>query len=135
MLVSRAFVVRRKITKLSQNSDLQIPHYKLKMTILRFALLPALLATAAHAKPSSSVSSLDELWMFIAVVYAAVLVPLLGYFLYSLVSDPATGQVLTVMWARAKQGTLAFLGPRPRSTAIRHERQPVLRAAENKKTR
>ncbi|KAE9052775.1 hypothetical protein PR003_g262 [Phytophthora rubi] len=102
-----------------------------------FAALHAL-ATPAHAKSNSSVSSLEELWMFIAVVYAAVLVPLLGYFLYSLVSDPATGQVLTVMWARAKQRMLAFLGPRPRSTAIRHERQPVSRAAtaaETKKTR
>ncbi|KAE9154804.1 hypothetical protein PF006_g1158 [Phytophthora fragariae] len=56
-----------------------------------FAALHAL-ATPAHAKSNSSVSSLEELWMFIAVVYAAVLVPLLGYFLYSLVSDPATGQ-------------------------------------------
>ncbi|KAG6609623.1 uncharacterized protein IUM83_00697 [Phytophthora cinnamomi] len=102
------------------------------------ALCHALAASAARAKPSSSISSLEELWTFVAVVYAAVLVPLLGYVLYSLVSDPATGQVLTVMWARMKQRTLAFMDPKPRSTAIRHERQPVLRtatAAENRKTR
>ncbi|KAG3119695.1 hypothetical protein PI124_g2157 [Phytophthora idaei] len=33
-------------------------------------------ATAAvQAKPSSSISSLEEFWVLIAVVYAAVLVP------------------------------------------------------------
>ncbi|KAL3673343.1 hypothetical protein V7S43_001059 [Phytophthora oleae] len=98
-----------------------------------FTLL-SLEVAAVHAKPSSSISSLEELWIFIAVVYAAVLVPLLGYFLYAIARDPTTRQVMETMWVRLKQQTLAFLGPRQRSAAITHERESLL-AKEGKKNR
>ncbi|KAG7387211.1 hypothetical protein PHYPSEUDO_014603 [Phytophthora pseudosyringae] len=78
------------------------------MKLVRAFVLLSLDAAAVHAKPRSSISSLEEFWIFIGVVYAAVLVPLLAYFLYSIVSDPATGQVLTVMWARMKQQTVKW---------------------------
>ncbi|KAL4151966.1 hypothetical protein PRNP1_008902 [Phytophthora ramorum] len=107
--------------------------------MLRAFVLFSLQAAAVQAK-RSSVSSLEDLGSFIAVVYAAVLMPLLGYFLYNVARDPATGQVLRVMWARIKQRTFAFLGPSPesRSTATQLDRQPVIRAAmaaESKKGR
>eukprot|EP00644_Phytophthora_capsici_P000235 jgi/Phyca11/13624/fgenesh1_pg.PHYCAscaffold_4_\ len=59
--------------------------------IYAFVLL-SLEVAVVNAK--SSVSSLEDIWSFIAVVYAAVLVPLISYFLYSIARDPTTKQVM-----------------------------------------
>ncbi|KAG1700101.1 hypothetical protein DVH05_011914 [Phytophthora capsici] len=99
--------------------------------IYAFVLL-SLEVAVVNAK--SSVSSLEDIWSFIAVVYAAVLVPLISYFLYSIARDPTTKQVMETMWVKLKEQTFAFLGPKPRSTTIRHERELLL-AKEGKKQR
>ncbi|RLN87062.1 hypothetical protein BBJ28_00017376 [Nothophytophthora sp. Chile5] len=52
----------------------------------------SLVAGVAQAKQTASVSSLEEFWTFIAVIYAAVLVPVIGFFVYSIARDPLTGQ-------------------------------------------
>jgi hypothetical protein len=56
-----------------------------------------------------SIASLDEFWTFITVVYSLVFFPVLLYFVFSVLRDPAVGELAQLVWKSAKGRTLNFL--------------------------
>ncbi|KAJ0399030.1 hypothetical protein P43SY_006901 [Pythium insidiosum] len=65
-----------------------------------------------EAKRQQSVSSMEEFWTFIAVVYGMMFVPIVGYFVYILVRDPAASEVVVLMGEWLKGKTVNFLSPK-----------------------
>jgi hypothetical protein len=92
------------------------------------ALLSPMLSPV-EAKRKSTVSSMEEFWMFFAVIYGLVLLPIVGYFLYALARDPATPELGRLMWQWLKRKTLRFLGPH-RDPAVQHVREHATSAGK-----
>lgn len=80
--------------------------------------------SVSQAKRAKSISSVGEFWTFVAVVYAVVLLPVVLYFAYVAVRDPALREIFALVWGRIKRRTCRFLGPSARNTAIRQSLQP-----------
>lgn len=75
---------------------------------LKYASASVLLSSA-EAKRTASISSVEEFWTFVAAVYAAVLLPIVAFVIYSAARDPAVREVWTLLCARVKQRTCCFL--------------------------
>lgn len=84
-------------------------------------LLPHADLKSVHAK-RASVSSVDELWTFFVFVNTCVFVPVVLYFLVMLTRDPASKELVSLVWTFVKQKTLGFLSP---ASTIKHRRPLV----------
>ncbi|GLD94896.1 hypothetical protein PINS_up003521 [Pythium insidiosum] len=76
-----------------------------------YGLLGSLALHDVEAKRQQSVSSMEEFWTFIAVVYGLMFVPVIGFFVYMILRDPAASQLVTLMWQWLKGKTFNFLSP------------------------
>lgn len=88
------------------------------------ALVSLSLATFAapvDAKRKTTVNSVDEFWTFFIVIYSLVLLPVIGYFVYALLRDPAAPELarLTMQWV--KERMFGFLGSH-RDPSVHHKR-------------
>lgn len=79
---------------------------------------------AAAKRHPSAISSMEEFWWFIGVVYALLILPVLFYFLYMLAKDPAAREVAPLMTQWVKHKMCGFLSPQQRSPAT-HDHQPA----------
>lgn len=88
-------------------------------------LLMLLLAAVVQAKRAASVSSMDELWTFFVVVNTCVFLPVLLYFLVMFARDPASQELLMLVWTYAKHKTMGFLSPAD-SRSNTKQRRPLV---------
>ncbi|GAB9462636.1 hypothetical protein Gpo141_00000124 [Globisporangium polare] len=83
---------------------------------------------AAAKRHPNAISSMEEFWWFIGVVYALLILPVLFYFLYMLAKDPAAREVAPLMTQWVKHKMCGFLSPQQRSPATRDHQQPAASA-------
>jgi hypothetical protein len=88
-------------------------------------------AAAAKRNPNS-ISSMEEFWWFIGIVYALLVLPVLGYFVYSMLKDPASREILPLLRDWTKQRICGFLAPQ-RDPSIHHQPPHPLRDAKHKR--
>lgn len=74
---------------------------------------------AAAKRHPNAISSMEEFWWFIGVVYALLILPVLFYFMYSLAKDPAAREVAPLMTQWLKHKMCGFLSPQQQSPATR----------------
>ncbi|TMW68801.1 hypothetical protein Poli38472_006269 [Pythium oligandrum] len=94
-----------------------LPHCRLRWIALLLQALPI------EAKRKSSISSLEEFWTFVAVIYGLVFLPVLFCFVYSLCRDPAAAEVLSLAKQWLTRKTLGFLSD-GRDVSVHSQRLP-----------